>query len=158
MGGYSNNGPIASSEIINVDTHFLCNVSSYPFNVVQHASSTTPVGVVTCGGYDGIFGYGGYFNTCKQLLNLGAWVDFPAMNSKRHNFGLMSLDGFIWAVGSGNNLDYNPTGNSIEYIDLNNPTKWSQQTMAFSVWGHCLAELSRNKLIVTAGWIRGVSK
>ena len=147
--GQNSNGAIASSEIINVDTTVNCSFTSYPFAVYRHASSATSDGIVTCGGYDG----SQYLNTCKKLTKQGSWDTFPDMNSKRNYFGLRMVDGLLWAVGGYNGRD------TMEYIDPENPTEWSQQTMPFSVHSHCLTELSRKHLIVTGGTAdSGVSK
>ena len=148
IGGWNGNGVIASSEIINLNTTVGCSFTSYPFAVSQHASSATSDGVVTCGGWDGSQS----FNTCKKLTKQGSWDTFPDMNSKRRGFGLRMVDGLLWAVGG------YPGGNSMEFIDIENPTEWSQQTMPFSVSYHCLTELSRKQLIVIGGHDGGVSK
>ena len=148
IGGQNSNGRIASSEIINLDTTVGCSFASYPFAVRSHASSATSDGVVTCGGSDGRQ----LLNTCKKLTKQGSWDTFPDMNSKRWGFGLGMVDGILWAVGGFNGRD------TMEYIDIKNPTEWSQQTMPFVVYGHCLTELSGKHLIVTGGLDNGVSK
>ena len=62
------------------------------------------------------------------------------------------MSDLLWAVGGvGGNR-------SMEYIDPRNPNKWSQETIPFRVWGHCLTDLSNNRLIVTGGDQNGVSK
>ena len=46
----------------------------------------------------------------------------------------------------------------MESIDPKNEDEWTKQSLPFSIYGHCLSELSEKRLIVTGGYKSGVSR
>ena len=143
---------LASTELINVDIHTSCSVSPYPFAISRHASVVTPTGIVTCGGRH----KSKHLNTCKRLTSSGNWASFPSMISKRSRYGLLMMNGLLWAVGGygGKEMPWS----TMEYIDPRNPTEWTLKSMPFDVGGHCLTELSNQRLMVTGGYRSGTVK
>ena len=140
IGGYIGNH-LASTELITEDNHLNCNVPSYPIALNGHASSVTEDGIVSCGGRSG-----SYLNTCKRLTKSGSWVSFPSMKSKRAFFGIKMMNERLWAIGGVGGGE-----NSMESIDPKNEDEWTKQSLPFNVSGHCLSELSEQRLIVTGG-------
>ena len=149
IGGFNGNS-LASTELITEDNHQNCNVPSYPIALRGHASSVTEDGIVSCGGKIG--SNLTYLNTCKRLAKSGSWVSFPSMKSKRVYFGIKMMNERLWAIGGSGGQ------NSMESIDPKNEDEWTKQSLPFSVFGHCLSELSDQRLIVTGGLDNGVSR
>ena len=148
IGGFNNNGDLATTELNNGTYHLHCNVPSYPIAVYLHSSSLTPSGVVTCGGHEETDS----LRTCYKLTKTGNWVSFPSMKLKRYYFGMKMMNGKLWAIGGPGGGKY-----SMESIDPENQNEWTKQSLPFNIYGHCLTEFSNNELIVTGGLQNGVS-
>ena len=146
--GGTNGNDLASTELITEDNHMDCNVPSYPIALYGHASSVTEDGIVSCGGHNG-----DYLNTCKRLTKSGSWLSFPSMKSKRGYFDMNMINGRLWAIGGAGGAS-----NSMEFINPKNEDEWTKQSLPFSLNGHCLCELSGQRLIVTGGYDSGVSR
>ena len=148
IGGY-NEKQLESTELITKDSHQNCNVPSYPIPLWGHASSVVQDGIVSCGGDLN----GDDLNTCKRLTKSGSWVSFPSMKSKRGWFGMKMTNGRLWVIGGAGGGK-----NSMESIDPKNEDEWTKQSLPFSLNGHCLCELSGQRLIVTGGYDSGVCR
>ena len=116
-----------------------------------HASTVTSSGILVCGGSSS----SGYRNDCYEYRSSSnSWRSIHSMTSTRGYFDMIDLKGKVYAVGG---FGGSGAGNSMEVFDSTTKT-WTEQSMPFSVWGHCISQLSDNQFILIGGHTGGVSK
>ena len=80
----------------------------------------------------------------------------PSMTTKRYFFEMIYLQGKVYAVGGA--AAAVGSKSSMDIFDSTTRT-WTKQSIPFSVWGHCISQLSENQFILIAGYGNGeVSK
>ena len=139
---------LSNVEALDENQDLPCNIPSYPIALDGHSSTVTTTGILVCGGYSS-----GYRNDCYEYSS-NSWTSRPSMMTKRSHFGLIYLKGKIYAVGG---FGDSGSKNSMEIFD-STTRRWTNQSMPFSVDGHCITQLSANQFILIAGKSGRVSK
>ena len=147
LGGKDENIEIISDvEVLNIQSDDTgCNPTDLPIAVFQHASvySTALHSLITCGG--GAYN-GRLFSCTVQTLNVNQ-ISMPPMNSTRNGFAIFSIQNE--AISIGGLMEYDTISNTMETIRLNDTEgNWNQQTMPFSVYGHCAVTLDDNIIVI----------
>ena len=141
---------LRSVETLNENQHLTCNIPSYPMTIVYHASTVTSTGILVCGGLSNDLN--GYSRDCYEYSS-NNWKKMPSMTTKRGYFDMIYLKGKVYAVGGDGNSG---SRSSMDIFDSTTRT-WTKQSMPFSVYGHCISQLSANQFILIAGYNGGVS-
>ena len=141
VGGLGDNGDLSSVEALNENQHLDCIIPSYPFALRGHSSTVTSSGILVCGGT-------GRKDCYEYTPN--SWARMSSMTTERSSFDMIFLKGKVYAVGG---------GNVESSMDIFDPTtgRWTRQSIPFSVWSHCITQLSANQFILIGG-SPGVSK
>ena len=96
-----------------------------------------------CGGYTG-----GFRNDCYEYRSSSnSWTTMPSMTTKRYFFAMIYLKGKVYAVGGDGGSG---SINSMEIFDSTTRT-WTKQSIPFSVYRHCITQLSANEFILIGG-------
>ena len=152
FGGKRNReGPSANVEITSLgpNNRFNCTIPDLPNEVREHSTIKTKIGVITCGGSN----YITYENRCYRLAFDNSWVQFPMMNEKRADFAMEEGNGKLFSVGGLLGKPWKLVGNSMEWIDLTNGLRWTQQDLPFTIYDHCMTKFNKTHLIVTGGYL-----
>ena len=144
VGGWGPSGSLSSVEALDEHQHLNCNIPSYPIVSSVHSSTVTSSGILVCGG-----SYGSrYRNDCYEYRSSSnSWTSLPSMMTERYYFDMIDLKEKVYAVGG---LGGSGSYNSMESYDSSTRI-WTKQSLPFSVWGHCITQLSENKFILIAG-------
>lgn len=67
------------------------------------------------------------------------------MNEKRRLFGMLNVNETLYSIGGETSTD------TMEIINLNYETKWTQIKLGFKVHGHCMVNIG-TKIYVLGGW------
>ena len=114
--------------------------------VSGQASIASDKGVITCGG----FKIDERLNTpeCYVLRKNGETRHFPSMKTGRSSFGLAIINDTLYAVGG----TYAYT--TMEMINLNTDSEWSQIDMPFGLDAHCVTT-TQTTIVITGGvsWV-----
>ena len=78
----------------------------------------------------------------------------PSMTTVRFFFDMIYMKGKVYAVGG---TGGSGSENSMDIFDSTTRT-WTNESISFSVYGHCITQLSENQFILIAGYRSGVSK
>lgn len=120
----------------------ICNIDQLDigYQVEAHASVSTRLGVITCGGAIAPYFQDGIKN-CTLLTKNGQTREFPSMIHPRKNFGLALNNDKLFAIGD----------ETMETIDINGD-QWTEDENTLQVWnsGHCVVSVN-NKIIVLGG-------
>ena len=150
VGGHGNSGPLSSVEALDENQHLTCNIPSYPMAMYVVSSTVTSSGILVCGGYSS----GSRKDCYEYRSSSNSWRRMPSMMTERSYFDMLYLRQKIYAVGG---WGVSGSLNSMETFDPQAQT-WTQQLTPFNVYGHCIAQLSPNKLMVIGGKNNVVSK
>ena len=129
---------LSSVEALDENQHLTCNIPSYPMTISYHASTVTTTGILVCGGYS---------NDCYEYSS-NNWKRMPSMTTERYYFDIIYLKGKVYAVGGDGSSG---SDNSMDIFDSRTRT-WTKQSMPFSVFYHCISQLSANQFILIAGY------
>ena len=86
-----------------------------------------------------------------------SWTRTPSMATGRYWFDMIYLKQKIYAVGG---TGASGSENSMEIFKSSTRT-WSKQLLPFSIYSHCITQLSADQFILIGGWDHkngGVSK
>ena len=115
--------------------------------VERHASVTSSRSVITCGGVD------------KNINKLSKCVildkeeirSFPSMVQKRSEFGMLNVNETLYSIGGWGSQD------TMETINLNYDSKWTQKKLGFSAVEHCMINIG-SEIYVMGGRNSTVSR
>ena len=119
-----------------------CNPTDLPYAVSGHATVASDQGLITCGGYDG----SSYLSKCILQRRNGETTSFPTMKYRRSFFGMVLVSDVIYAIGG-----YPSGRTTMETINVYNGTKWSEQSLDFSIRSYCVTSIDNDKIVVTGG-------
>ena len=121
-------------EVINIERDDI-DCSYFDMNlkraIFDHASVSSKIGMVTCGGMNNINGNLVFYHEC--YLDYSKY--FPPMNSARQGYGMELVDDELYVIGGYYGLD------SLEKINITKGTignSWKREYMNFSITGHCV--------------------
>ena len=122
-----------------------CDPMDLDYAAAYHASVATDLGILTCGGFEGI-------SKCT-LQTMSQTISFPSMKKSRYSFGLGIVNDIVYAVGG----YYEER--TMEKINYKTDSEWTLTNLPFSVKYHCLTT-TENSLVITGGhyYPPGVSK
>ena len=142
LGGYGANfNKISDVEVLDMQTEDKgCDPTDLPSPVYSHACVYSSVlqSLVTCGGY----GTNGRLSSCSVQTKNGRHISIPLMNSKREDFAMVTIQNKLYSLGGWE------TENTMETIEMNATGTWNQQSMPFSVRGHCAVPLDNNIIVI----------
>ena len=135
--------------IIGPDNIINCHIADLPEAVGEHSTIKTEKGIISCGGFTD----NGQTNKCYLLSHNNSWTPFYPMNERRSYFSMVEGNGKLFAVGGWY------TGDSMEWIDLQNGESWVREDLPFVISRHCMTWFNSSHAILTGGWSDGkVSK
>jgi len=140
LGGYSGY-TISDVELLDMQTEDNgCDPTDLPSPVATHASVYSSVlqSLITCGGQ----GNNGSLSSCSVQSKKGYPISIPSMNSRRYWFSMVSIQSQVYSIGG------EGAENTMETIKLNATGTWIQQSMPFSVRGHCSVVLDNNIIVI----------
>ena len=136
-----NNDRLSDVEVLDMKTDDTgCNPTDLLSPVRRHASvhSSALQSIITCGGW----GNNGSLSTCSVQNNNGNPISIPRMNSARYDFAMVSIRNQLISIGGYEGK------NTMETIKINLTGTWNQQSMPFSVYGHCAVTLDNNVIVI----------
>ena len=119
-----------------------CRIPHLPEPVTKHATVKTNIGIITCGGFSGNFE-----KRCYKLASNNSWEAFPKLNEGRTSFAMGEGSGKLFAIGG----TFPEQRRSMEWINLNNGTRWTKEYLNFSSEHNCMTKFNRTHLILTGG-------
>jgi len=140
LGGYDGNYDLSDDEVLDMQTDDIgCNPTDLPVPVEGHASvySSTLQSIITCGGEGNNGGSSCIVQTKNGHQNL-----IPSMKSTRSDFAMVSIENQLFSIGGVGSR------NTMETIKLNATGTWYQQSMPFSLAGHCAVVLDNNIIVI----------
>ena len=150
VGGQGDNGTMSNVESLDENEHLICNIPSYPFALRGHSSTVTSSGILVCGGSSsGTI----YRKDCVEYSSSN-WKRMPSMTTERSSFDMIYMKEKVYAVGGSGGSG---AENSMEIFASTTRT-WTKQSIPFSVYYHCISQLSENRFILIGGHYREVSK
>ena len=146
LGGYDGN-TLSDVEVLDMQTDDTgCNPTDLLSPIDSHATvySSALQSLITCGGYGTNHRNNGYgrLSSCSVQSKNGHQISLPPMNSARSSFAMVSIRNQLISIGGVGGY------NTMETIELNDATAWSQQMMPFSVVYHCAVTLENNVIIM----------
>ena len=138
-----------------------CSVPDLDETVEGHASVASSRGVITCGGFR--HHQTGEFrpsSKCSILYN-GEVSSFPSMTMSRSDFGMLNVNGTLYAIAGLTYLNAEPESPyTMETINLKYGIKWEQEKIPFQVDNHCTVNIG-SKIYVLGGlweqhWVREI--
>ena len=124
------------------DNNIDCKIPDMPSPVSFQSTIKTTIGIISCGGMIGYEGKPYQFSRkCYKLASNNSWIQFPTMNKIQSGF----------AMGEGNGILFSLGEKSMEWIDLKNGMRWTQQDLPFTINNHCMTNFNQTHLIVTGG-------
>jgi len=141
LGGRRNWNKLSDVEVLDMQIEDKgCNPTDLPSPVYSHASvySSTIQSLITCGGQ----GNNGRLSSCSVETKNGHHISIPPMNSRRSYFAMVVKGNQLISIGG-----YG-TENTMETNTLNATGTWNQQSMPFSVSGHCAVVLDNNIIVI----------
>lgn len=146
IGGFIKS-PQDAVSILNIGNNTACNIAPFPRPSYAHSSAVTPIGVIACGGETPKehLTVNLTERDCYRLTKSNKWVLFPSLQKKRTYFSMKYMDGMLWAFGGEHSKD------TIEFIELKNPTKWTSRVTPFKTYGACVTELPNNRFLSIGG-------
>ena len=142
LGGWDVNYDLLSDvELLGMQTEDNgCDPTDLPSPVATHASVYSSVlqSLITCGGQ----GNNGSLSSCSVQSKKGYPISIPSMNSRRYWFSMVSIQSQVYSIGG------EGAENTMETIKLNATGTWIQQSMPFSVRGHCSVVLDNNIIVI----------
>ena len=102
--GYSQGAAARENEVFRMENDLQsqssCDIPDYPIDARNCRSVVTDQGIVVCGGHGGP-----WQTTCYQLESISSgWISFPPMKQKRSGFGMVAVQGDIYAFGHNENM------------------------------------------------------
>ena len=155
IGGYTRNSPssryLSDVELIKFSNkNDECNRLDLDHRVCCHASVASSKGVLTCGGSTG------NKPLSKCIIQAShRQTSFPSMVNNRSSFGMMNIEGTIYAIG-GVELGYGILyrcyeRSTMETINIEAGRKWKKELVPFNVFSHCVVAI-HTTLIVIGGY------
>ena len=118
-----------------------CRIADLPEALYGHSAIYTKIGLLVCGGRTKY----GYSKKCYILGN-ESWAPFPDFTQPRQYFSLTVLNEKIVMIG-GENAE-----RSIEYINLQNGSRWEHKTLEFDVAQHCVVAINETTIMIIGGY------
>lgn len=147
VGGQGDNGTMSNVESLDENEHLICNIPSYPFALRGHSSTVTSSGILVCGGLRSPSNE--RQKACYEYTP-NNWASMASMTTERSSFDMIFLKGKVYAVGG--------SGGSWSMDIFDSTTgRWTSQSNPFSIWSHCITQLSENQFLLIGG-SSGVSK
>lgn len=134
---------LSSVEVLDENQHLTCNIPSYPMELIEHSSTVTTSGILVCGGSSGRMRKDCY----EYRSSSNSWIRMPSMTTERGLFDMIYMNGKIYAVGGSGGSG---SLNSVEIFDPAART-WTKQSIPFSIYSHCITQLSANQFILIGG-------
>ena len=143
IGGFHGSSGLSDVEVVDVQKENTnCNPTDLPYAVYRHATVASDQGLITCGG----FSDGSWESKCILQRKNGETTSFPTMKSRRSVFGMVLVSDVIYAIGG------YPSITTMETINVNHGTEWTEQSLDFSVSSHCVTSVANGKIVVTGGY------
>ena len=122
----------------------LCDPIDLDYRVYRHASVSTDLGILTCGGLTAT----GSTSKCTLQTKEGQTTSFPSMRRARLDFGLGIVNDLVFAVGGWGEET------TMEKINYKTDSEWTLTDLPFSVRYHCLTTTT-SSLVITGGYRYG---
>ena len=125
-----------------------CNTPDLPVALTGPEAIATNNSIVVCGGMSRQTPSRRQKN-CYQLTKpTNEWKPFPEMKTERYRFHMIYLNEKIWAVGGlDDGLDEVWSMDVFDY----NSMAWTNQSIPFNIYYHCLSKIDEFKFILTGG-------
>ena len=145
IGGYNSSERLSSVEVTQVENNQSCQVDPFPYALNCHSATIIPTGILVCGGFSR-----SYEKRCYEYhKRTASWESFPSMTTERCYFDMKFLNQAVWAIGGGG-LNKTDTSNTLEKYEMHTNV-WTNHTIPFEVFGHCLTKISQDRLILIGG-------
>ena len=147
------NAEISSKTVVSSSERndLACNIPDLPVALTGPEAIATNNAIVVCGGTS-VKTPSRRQKNCYQLTKpTNEWKPFPEMKTERYRFHMIYLNGKIWAVGGWAMGNGNWRGlNSMDVFDYNSMA-WTNQSIPFNIYYHCLSKIDEFKFILTGG-------
>ena len=152
-GSESSGIPLFDVKLVNFNAENKgCDPLDLGYAVGDHASVATSKGVITCGGstentsnFWDTMGTMGTTNCTLQTL-LGQ-TTFPSLVEKRSWFGMVNVEGVIYAIGG----DLSYMFHTMETINIDTGIQWKIESLPFYEYNQCVVNINTT-IIVIGGW------
>jgi len=142
LGGQDvNRNTLSDVELLDMQTEDNgCDPTDLPSPVYRHASVYSSVlqSLITCGGS----GSNERLSSCSVETKNGHHISIPSMNSRRTSFAMVAIHNKLYSLGGW------ATKNTMETLEMNATGTWNQESMPFSVYGHCAIALDNNIIVI----------
>ena len=151
IGGLEGRERLSSVEVTQVEKNQSCQVDPFPYALHGHSATIIPTGILVCGGYSG-----SWEKRCYEYhKRTASWESFPSMTTERCSFDMKFLNQAVWAIGGGGRNEYTQNDsitsmNTLEKYEMHTNV-WTNHTIPFDVFGHCLTKISQDRLILIGG-------
>ena len=134
----------SSVEVLDENQDLTCNIPSYPLALYAHSSTVTSSGILVCGGSTECCGSASKKECYEYRSKSNNWTAMPSMTTEREGFDMVHVNHKIYAVGGAGSR------RSMEIFDPNTRT-WTNQSIPFTAYRHCITQLSADQFILTGG-------
>ena len=140
---------LSDIELISFNYEKKCEPLDFDYPVFGHASVASSEGVITCGGrspknspnwmfpkiYDTL-------SKCILQTSKGQ-IFFPSMVTTRYSYGMINVEGIIYAIGG------YPGEDTMETINIETGVQWKKESLPFNALTHCLVNI--NTTLISVG-------
>ena len=147
------NVEISSKTVVisNERNDLACSIPDMPVALIGPEAIVTNNSIVVCGGMS-VKTPSRRQKNCYQLTKqTNEWKPFTEMKTERYRFNMIYLNEKIWAVGGWAMGNGNWRGlNSMDVFDYES-MRWTNQSIPFDIYYHCLSKIDEFKFILTGG-------